>query len=290
MRTGKFLIFALVFVGVLAIPILAANTASFTEIVFLGKGVAVNPSNSQDLHIVKAGVAQLTVSLSGASSDVSLGVLFFDDSKYVLKDLTIGDGTTSGNIYNGTSMIGSFSLNLVSKPSDDIWSGTLTLSGQNYNAYILAAHRNYTASEEGASVSDYCKNHATDQNCRGKVEDFCTSNPQDQRCQSLLHNYCKSHLSDGRCREELKKYCRNNTSESNCSEFCTKYPKVCNPSTTSSTTTTFTTSTAISITTSSSGMTTTSSTTSSTTTSLVQTTSTSTTTSTSISSTTTTAG
>lgn len=235
----KISIVAVAFVAILAIPIFAQTTsAKFKEIFFLGKGVVVSTSNSQDIQVIKMGVAQITVNVAGTDTDVTIGILYFGEDKYVLKDVVNGNGTSQGNIYLNNSVVGNYNLNLISKPSDNIWAGTLTLNGVSYNAYLLEAHRTYTASEESSSVADYCKNNPSDTNCRSKIEDFCQNNPTDQRCIALLNNHCKSHLLDGRCREELGDFCKNQQQNNpTCQGFCQRYPDKCGATTSSTTTT-----------------------------------------------------
>lgn len=281
---------AFAFISIFALSILAQNTnsASFRSIYFLGQGVAVNPSNSQDISVVKIGVADLSVSISGTSTDVNIGILYFDDGKYVLKDITAGNATNSGNIYLNNSAVGSYSLNLISKPSVNIWAGTITLNGTTYNTYILEAQRTYTPAEESSSIADYCQGHASDTNCRLKLEQYCQTNPSDQRCIALLNNYCKSNLEDGRCRQELKSTCTSNPAAAGCADFCKAFPKACSPTNTAvstSSTTTLTSSTASSssttmseTTSTTSAMATTSTTSATTTTTVASTSSTTTTT------------
>ena len=237
------IVFATALALALAAPIFAQSTpqVSFKEIYLLGKGIAVNPTNNQDLSIVTIGLAKVTVNVAGTNTDVVAGVLHFgSDQTYKVKNANVGNGTISGDLYLNSSQVGSFSFTLVSKPSDNIWAGTITISGQTWNAYILEAHQQYSSSEEKQTIADYCANHQDDENCRNKVEDFCQNNPNDARCISLLHNYCKSNLQDGRCREALRDFCQKNASDSNCVGFCEKYPRVCGSST--ATTTTLTTS------------------------------------------------
>lgn len=271
MKTEKIIktsIVAIVFTVALVAPLFAQNIGMqalkprFKEIYLLGKGIAVNPSNSQDIKIVKIGLAEVIVNVSGSEVNVTAGVLDFDNETFKLRDFSIGIDTTSGNIYKNGTAVGTFSLNLISKPSDNIWTGSLTINGQTYNTYILEAQRKYTGLEIKESVAEYCGAHHDDKNCRGKIEDFCENNPTDVRCEALIHNYCKNNLKDGRCRETLRDLCQKTPSDGNCSEFCQRFPKVCGlikpkPTTTtvqpvtstSSTTTTIATTTTVQTTT-----------------------------------------
>jgi len=252
MRTEKILkisLVAIVFTVALVAPILAENLGiqslktKFKEIYILGKGVAVNPSNSQDISIVKIGLASVIVNLADSEINVTAGVLHFGDNEYfILKDVNIGIGTLSGDIYKNNTIVGSFTLTLISKPSDNIWTGTLTINGQTYNTYILEAVRKYTKSEGKDKVAEYCSKHHENKNCREKIEDFCENNPNDARCIALIHNFCKDHLFDGRCREALRDFCYKNLSDDNCVEFCQKFPKACEPKPTTTTVNTTTTS------------------------------------------------
>jgi len=238
----KIFLAAIMFTTLFAVPMFVQNVeaqgvnSQFKEIFFLGKGISANQANNTDLYVVSMGAAQVTVNVSGQSTDVTVGVLNFGEVKYLLKDITSGNGTSSGNIYNNSTVVGNYQLTLVSKPSDNIWAGTLTLNGVTYNTYLLEAHRQYTPAEEKNTVADYCQAHHDDANCRNKIEDFCQNNPSDQRCVALVNNFCKSHLHDGRCREALKNTCEHNSQSEQCTDFCKQFPKVCGTQTTTTTT------------------------------------------------------
>lgn len=226
MRVSK-ISFITMFLVILSVPAFAQSTASvkYNQLYVLGKGLAVNPSNNMDIDIVSIGVAQVLVNVKGSITNVTIGVMNFQNKTYVLKGLSITDSAISGNIYLNDSSVGSFSLGLITKPTDDIWTGIMVLS-QTYNVYILEAHRAYTPSESSATIASYCKN-ANDTNCTGSIEDFCKSNPNDSKCVSLENNYCKDNLQDSRCRQELSSYCQKNASAIPCVSLCQKYPGEC---------------------------------------------------------------
>lgn len=232
---------ALVLAAAIAVPVIAQSITAtslnprFKEIFFLGQGLAVNPANPlQDVKVVKTGIATVTVNVAGTDTDISIGVLYFDTDKYVLKDLSLGNGTASGNIYLNNTVVGNFALNLISKPSDNIWDGTITLNGQTFNAYILEARRAYTQSEESQSVGDFCHNNPQDASCTQNIQQFCQDNPNDQKCVSIIREFCRTHLSDLRCRIALGDFCsQHQTNNPTCQEFCKKYPNLCSTSTSS---------------------------------------------------------
>jgi len=197
------------------------------EIGLFGKGLAISESDPKDVHEIKIGIATFAVTLNSQSNDLSAGVLYFDNVRYNLKDVTIDNKTESGNVYLNGTQVGSFQISLTSKPKWELWTGTLTLNTQNYNLYILEGKRAVKADELGDKVSNYCTAHHEDKNCRDKIKEFCENNQQDSRCVALFKNYCKDHQEDQRCRLVLRDWCPNRPNAELCKEYCKNNPIVC---------------------------------------------------------------
>jgi len=221
-------------IGLFLVTTVMAQTlpkATIKQIGFLGKGLAISESDPKDTHEIKIGIATVTVNLTTQgttqSTDVSAGILYFDNVKYKLKTLTVENKTASGDIYLNDSQVGTFEVALVSKPKVDLWSGSITLNGVNYNLYVLEGKRTMKAVELGDKVSEYCQAHHANENCRDKIGEYCEKNPDDARCVGLLNNYCRAHGEDGRCRQRLREFCKNTPTSEQCSEYCEDHPLVC---------------------------------------------------------------
>jgi hypothetical protein len=247
--------------GFLVIAQSALTKPKIKTIGVLGRGIAVSTTDPSNFKIVKAGVAIVRVTLAGEEMELKVGVLFLDGERYKLKDIQIGNKTASGNIYSNDTQVGNFNLSLVIKGDHEIWFGSLSVGGQNYNAYILEGEHLAKAEEVGEKVEDLCEKFPekcteigrgvarqlcekiTDKSCREKIREFCEENPNDARCISIFREYCRSHLEDARCREGLKGYCKVNPQAKQCEEFCEKHPSVCGTTTSTTTTTIATTTT-----------------------------------------------
>jgi hypothetical protein len=217
----------------------------------LGRGIAILNTNPANFKIVRIGVATVRVTLAGEETELKVGVLYLDGDRYVIKDIQTTNTTVSGNIYLNDTQVGSFSLSMTIKGEYEIWFGTLTVSGQTYNAYILGGARPIKAVEIGEKIKELCD--AFPVRCREvgsaigagieRIKSFCEQNPSDARCVAVFREYCRFHLDDSRCREGLRGYCKYNSQAKQCEEFCEKYPSVCTTTVTSTTTTVATTTT-----------------------------------------------
>lgn len=278
----------------------SSGSVRFKTIGALGKGIAISSSDPSNFKLIKVGVATVVINIGGTDTETSLGVLFLESSKYVLKNVNIGDGNFSADVYLNDTKVGTISASLKTHGEDLIWFGNLTIDNTSWNVYMLEGQRKINASELGQEAEDNCGQNpqacndvargignrfcakTTDKSCRDKINEFCTQNPDDPRCVAMFREFCKNNLTDLRCRQELKEFCTANPTNAGCVKFCQRFPAACGL-TTPQTTTTTTTSTSVSTTTSSSTTTPTTSTTTSATT-----TPTSTTTTTPVSTTTTT--
>lgn len=213
---------------VLAMPVLADNLGGqgvfkpeIKTFGILGKGIASLPSDPLNFKIVKAGVGTVKVSVLDQQTELTVGVLFLDDQRYALKNITIANGSASADIYINDTQHGSLSLTSVIKGDMEIWAGTLTVDGTSYNTYILGGYRPIKASELKEKVSEYCSENSTDSNCGGRIQDFCENNPTDTRCLALFKAFClrKNNMDDSRCREFMAGWCKDKNETDDCRAF-----------------------------------------------------------------------
>lgn len=200
----------------------------------LGKGVAISTTDPTDFKVVRVGIA--TVRILG--EELRVGVMFLDTTRYKLKDIVVGNDTATGSIYSNNTQAGSFDLTLVLKGNNRIWTGSLNVNGQSYNAYILEAERRIKPVEMEERVGEFCSKYPA--KCgtiargvaRERIKTYCRDNPRDPRCKALLRAYCMRNLQDIRCREVFKKYCEENPFSEAClkveykmtKHFCLKHP------------------------------------------------------------------
>jgi len=212
----------------LATSVIAVSMkVSMKEIGLLGKGLAILENDSSDVHEIKIGVASVTVSLADQNTTLTAGVLYFDDAKYRVRNITVNNKTVSGDVYLNDTQVGFFQVSLTPKNKTELWSGSLTLNSNNYNLYVLQGHRLLKADELADKVSDYCQAHHEDGNCSDKIREYCQNNPQDARCMALFRTHCRTHLEDEQCRENLKDWCTNNPHSELCKDYCELYPSFC---------------------------------------------------------------
>ncbi len=212
----------------------------------LGNGLAISQTNPMDFELLKVGIAGVSVTdANGTETIVRTGVLHFGETKYRLKDVVIGNGTATANVYdiNGTNQLGSISLNSYVKGDKEIWAGTLTLGGVSYNAYVIQAARLWKAVEKAEKVKDYCENNpekckavmkalgnivcdpAGNESCRDRIKAFCESHPDDNRCKALTLASCALKLDDANCRQNIIEYCKNSTNSTACDKLANMYGK-----------------------------------------------------------------
>lgn len=208
-----------------------------------GNGLAVSQDNSMDFELIRIGVAGIKVGLADEEATVKVGILHFGEDKYRLKNVTIGNGSVTANVYSNDTQVGSLSLNSYPKGDKEVWAGTLTLNGETYNAYVLQAHRLVKPLEKAEKTFEYCKNNpekckaamkavgqivcdpVTDGNCRDRIKNFCEQYPDDNRCKALRFAQCKLNLEDADCRAEIMGVCRNNATDNACERLGEVYNK-----------------------------------------------------------------
>jgi hypothetical protein len=183
----------------------------------LGKGIASLPSDPLNFKIVKVGVGKVKVDVNGTETKVTIGILFLDDEKYIVKELVIGNGSITGNLFQNATQKGSLSVKSVMKGNMEVWAGTLTVEGTAYNLYVLEAPRLIKKEELKDKIKDYCSGNA-EGNCSSRIEDFCENNPTDTRCLALFKAHCMkgNNLDDSRCRQFMLGWCQNNSEATDC--------------------------------------------------------------------------
>jgi hypothetical protein len=211
----------------------------------LGYGLAVLQSNPMEFELIKIGVAKVSVGLTEEDEEIiSLGRLYFGETKYKLKEVVIGNGTATANIYDmNDTQKGSISLTSYPKGDREVWAGTMALNGANYNVYIIQAPRIWKPLEKAEKAFEYCKNNPdkckaamkavgqilcdpeTNTSCRDKIKSFCEQYPDDSRCKALKLGYCKLHMENADCRNELMQECKKNLSEEACDKLGEIYQK-----------------------------------------------------------------
>ena len=210
-----------------------------------GNGVAISTGDPMDFELIKVAIAGVKVGIWDETTEVLVGVLYFGEDKYRLKDIEIGNGSASANIYDSSGAnVGSISLDSYPKGDGEVWAGTLTLNGANYNAYVIQVPRKLKPVEKARKAFEYCKNNPekckaamkavgdiicdpqTDGNCRDKIKTYCENHPDDRRCEALRLAYCKIHLDDAECRAEVMKRCRENLDDEVCERLGNVYEKV----------------------------------------------------------------
>jgi hypothetical protein len=208
----------------------------------MGAGLAISQANPMDFELLKIGIAGVDILISEEVENIKVGILYFGETRYKLKDIVIGNGTASATIYDANSTnVGSISLTSYPKGDREIWAGTLTLNGASYNAYIIQAPRVWKPVEKAEKVKDYCENNpekckavmkavgqiycdpTTDGNCRDKLKSFCEQYPNDSRCKALKLAYCKLNLDDANCRADLINTCKENNTADACENLANMY-------------------------------------------------------------------
>jgi len=156
----------------------------------------------------------------GEYTDITIGVMYLDDQKYVLKDVMISNGSVTAKVYLNETTVGSLSASSVIKGGAEVWAGTLSVSGATYYLYILEASRPIKPAELKEKVKEYCS-ETGDRNCTSNIDEFCANNPTDTRCLALFKAYCltRNNMDDSRCRELMNRLCQNNSESENCTAF-----------------------------------------------------------------------
>ena len=205
---------------------------------FMGKGIAVNPSDLNDfsrIAIVAAKVAVPNGSIMGR------GILQLEREKYWLSNIIVDGDSGSADVYakEGRTKIGDLSLTK-KEGTEAIWHGVLNINSRNLHVYFLGMSRGFSREELADKAKDYCKENPEDLKCKSVSGYDCKENPD--QCREKITRYCTDHPTDARCKELLRAYCREHPDDERCKA----------PETTTTTDTTIITTTTIETTASSS--------------------------------------
>ena len=203
----------------LVTPMFAQAASVLHKIYFLGKGIAVSPSDPLDFMIVKVGAGEAKPT---TDTTLRVGVMILDEEKYRLREVSVANGSATGNLYLNGTQVGSFDVLSVMKGDAEIWAGSLTLNDKTYHLYILDAPRRIKASEMKDKVIDYCRDNTDDPNCRERMNEYCQNNPEDSKCKEIFRRYCQDNLDDSRCREFMFRYCEERPLDATCRLFAVK--------------------------------------------------------------------
>ncbi|MEM0473240.1 MAG: hypothetical protein QXF88_00785 [Candidatus Aenigmatarchaeota archaeon] len=216
-----------------------------TKIGVLGKGIAIADSNPTNFEIIKMGLVDVKIEYDNQTITRQAGILWVGQTKYLLKNSVIENGSVSSEIYLNETKVGSISLVMVEKDGTDIWTGEMQIDGKEYNVYIMEGKRNFEKNEIKQRFQEFCQGNSTnctqmakgignrfcdkvdDPSCREKIAEFCEQNPTDQRCIAITKNFCLNNTDDARCRQVMKRNCMNNTNSEECMNFCQLYPETC---------------------------------------------------------------
>ncbi|MCK5023459.1 MAG: hypothetical protein KAS04_04775 [Candidatus Aenigmarchaeota archaeon] len=220
-----------------------ANKYKIHKMAALGNGLAISQSDPMDFELLKVGIAGVKINLVDEETELRVGVLYIGEDKYRLKDVEIGEGSTSANVYDGETLVGTISLDSYPKGDKEVWAGTLTINEVTYNAYVIQATRKVKPVEKAAKALSYCKNNpekcraamkavgniicdpATN-DCSDKIKTFCENNPEDARCRKLHFEFCAENLDDADCRAEIMEKCKENFNEEKCEGLGALYNRV----------------------------------------------------------------
>ena len=250
MKKLTILAIALLVIGITGTTVLADGLGSqgwkpkIRTMGALGYGLATLQTNAMDFELLKIGIAGIDVSVTNETEEIKVGILYFGETKYRLKDIVIGNGSATANIYDSNdTLVGAISLNSYPKGDREVWAGTMTLNSVAYNAYIIQANRLWKAEEKAEKAKEYCANNpekckavmkavgqilcdpANNVSCRDKIKTFCEQYPDDRRCEALKLGYCRLHMENADCRNELMQECKKNLSEEACDKLGEIYQK-----------------------------------------------------------------
>ena len=240
-----FMVLLVIISPVMAQQTLGAQTVikpKIKTIGFLGKGVAVSPDDPMNFMLAKTGIGTLKVVWAGEETELTIGILVLDDTRYKLKDITLEEGKASGDIFKNNTKVGTFDVSSVSKGNIDVWAGTVVIEDSTYYIYIIEAERPFKPVEIKEKVRAAVKNICASPSpgvasiCRqGNLQNYCMTHPNDEKCKEIFKEYCikDNKLRDARCRIFVKKYCEEHPEIEDCvlygmkraTDFCKEHPK-----------------------------------------------------------------
>jgi len=157
-----FLIAAALVVAQGGSPPSVPERATLIGLGFIGRGIAVNPSDVMDFKVLKAGFGRVALPIRNLTNEttgsedfelrcfnrtggercvpvIRIGVLFINGERYIMKRVDVTNESFSAVLMRNKTEDGSIALMRVRKGEADVWAGTLNVSGMSYFAYILGA-------------------------------------------------------------------------------------------------------------------------------------------------------
>lgn len=179
---------------------------------FMGKGIAVNPSDLNDFSRVAIVAAKVAVP---NGSIMGRGILQLEREKYWLSNIIVDGASGSADVYAKESRTKIGDLSLTKKESTEaIWHGVLNINSRNLHVYFLGMPRGFSGEELADKAKDYCKENPEDLKCKSVSGYDCKENPE--QCREKITRYCTDHPADSRCKELLRAYCRDHPDDERC--------------------------------------------------------------------------
>ena len=204
------LIVTLVISSVTAQPNVIAGKPEIRKILLGAKGLLINTSDAMDIHTSRIIVARFKLVLEGVEEELTYGLLWFDDTRYRLRDINYSSESFSAKIYDVTgNNVGSVTLAPVELPEATVWAGSADLNNTVYNAYYIQYRVKVKPVEV---IAGYCRRNPNDPRCR-KLKQAKTEESKEE----VIEEYCKKNFDDMRCREFLKRKCKEDPSKEYCS-------------------------------------------------------------------------
>lgn len=210
----------------------------------MGQGLAVSQQSASDFERVQIAIARVAVSLADDRKAVETGILKMGGEAYRLRNVSISNASATADLYRNGTQVGTLSAAATVRSENEVWFGSLEISGKLYNLYILGIERKVKPLEKAENIRDKCKENPEEcreiakgignicdredtENCRDKIKEYCEKNPDDNRCTAVFRAYCVTHMDDERCRNHLREFCKDNPGNETCTAFCKEHPLAC---------------------------------------------------------------
>ena len=216
-----------IFLAISMSLVVSAQGTTIKTLNAVGKGIAISVTDPSDFTLLKIGIARVSVELLGETQEVSAGILILDNDKYRLRNINIGNGSATADVYSNSTDVGDINIASVQKGDTIVWFGTLTVNGKTYNVYILEAGRQIKPFELGENVADFCRANRGHENCRERMAEFCQQNPTDARCRQIFLEFCKENPDDVRCRDAIREFCNERPTNSLCRRLGEHHGRFC---------------------------------------------------------------
>ena len=166
------------------------------KIVIVGSGIAIDTENLDSFSFVRLIVGRVWVKVNNETLDVSRGIMFVDDTKYVL-NITRTNDTVEAKIYYNDTEVGELSTYSVLKGNRVVWVGDITIDSAKLKVYIIEHPRVFKPQEIKEKVKEFCERHP--ERCKGIGPNYCDK-LEDKDCREKIVEWCKENIDDARCR------------------------------------------------------------------------------------------